>query len=223
MRSQETGVTVWRSCAAIVALCLAIGLPTVRSDNYFLGDDFGLVQHLHDLPIERMVSYFGSDWTEGIYGVQLDELRPILAFTYWLDARIFGTFNVTGPAHRLTWGEMLDTLRAAAGSDARFTWVDDEFLVEHKVGVFGELPFWIPASEGENFFSFDISKAQRHGLTFRPLIESARDTLVWLREREQLPKPLDDPRLAALGQVGMEPERERALLDEWHARSAATR
>ena len=96
MRSQETSVTVWRSCAAIVALCLAIGLPTVRSDNYFLGDDFGLVQHLHDLPIERMVSYFGSDWTEGIYGVQLDELRPILAFTYWLDARIFGTFNVTG-------------------------------------------------------------------------------------------------------------------------------
>ena len=36
MRSQETSVTVWRSCAAIVALCLAIGLPTVRSDNYFL-------------------------------------------------------------------------------------------------------------------------------------------------------------------------------------------
>ena len=60
--------TAWWSCAAIVLLCLAIGLPTIRSDNYFLGDDFGLVQHLHDLPAERLLLYFVSDWTEGIYG-----------------------------------------------------------------------------------------------------------------------------------------------------------
>ena len=60
--------TAWWSCAAIVVVCLAVGLPTVRSDNYFLGDDFGLVQHLHDLPAERLLSYFVSDWTEGIYG-----------------------------------------------------------------------------------------------------------------------------------------------------------
>jgi hypothetical protein len=86
--------TAWSSCAAIVVLCLAIGLPTVRSDNYFLGDDFGLVQHLHDLPAERFLSYFVSDWTEGIYGVVLDEQRPILAFTYWLDAHLFGSTNV---------------------------------------------------------------------------------------------------------------------------------
>ena len=80
----------------LVVVCLAVGLPTVRSDNYFLGDDFGLVQHLHDLPVERLVSYFVSDWTEGIYGVVLDELRPLLAFTYWLDARLFGPINVSG-------------------------------------------------------------------------------------------------------------------------------
>ena len=88
--------TAWWSCAAIVVVCLAVGLPTVRSDNYFLGDDFGLVQHLHDLPVERLVSYFVSDWTEGIYGVVLDELRPLLAFTYWLDARLYGPLNVSG-------------------------------------------------------------------------------------------------------------------------------
>ncbi len=88
--------TAWWSCAAIVVVCLAVGLPTVRSDNYFLGDDFGLVQHLHDLPVERLVSYFVSDWTEGIYGTVLDELRPLLAFTYWLDARLYGPLNVSG-------------------------------------------------------------------------------------------------------------------------------
>jgi len=79
-----------------VIVCLAVGLPTVRGDNYFLGDDFGLVQHLHDLPAERLLTYFGSDWTEGIYGYQLDELRPVLAFTYWFDAHLFGAINVSG-------------------------------------------------------------------------------------------------------------------------------
>jgi 2'-hydroxyisoflavone reductase len=140
-----------------------------------------------------------------------------------LEARTTGVFNVTGPAERLTWNALLETLRAAAGSDARFAWVDDDFLVAHEVGVFGELPFWIPASDGENFFSFDVSKAIRNGLTFRPLLESARDTLAWLRERALLPPPTEDPRLAGLGRVGMDEEREAALLAEWHARSAAAR
>ncbi len=88
--------TASSSCAAIVVLCLALGLPTLRSDNYFLSDDFGLVQHLHALPAERLVSYFVSDWTEGIYGFVLDELRPFLAFSYWLDARLFGPITVSG-------------------------------------------------------------------------------------------------------------------------------
>jgi hypothetical protein len=84
------------SCLAIVTLCLMVGLPTVRADNYFLGDDFGLVQHLHDVPLERLLTYFYSDWTEGTYGVTYDELRPFLAFSYWLDSRLFGAANATG-------------------------------------------------------------------------------------------------------------------------------
>ena len=48
--------TAWRSCGAVAILALAVGLQTVRSDNYFLGDDFGLVQHLHDQPAGRLLS-----------------------------------------------------------------------------------------------------------------------------------------------------------------------
>ncbi len=88
--------TSWLLFTGTVVVCLAVGLPTIRSDNYFLGDDFGLVQHLHDLPAERLWSYFVSDWTEGTFGYVLDELRPFLAFTYWLDARLFGAINVSG-------------------------------------------------------------------------------------------------------------------------------
>ena len=88
--------TAWWSSAVVVALCLVVGLQTVRSDNYFLGDDFGLIHHLHDLPLDRFLTYFVSDWTEGIYGVVLDELRPFLALSYWLDAQFFGAVNVAG-------------------------------------------------------------------------------------------------------------------------------
>jgi hypothetical protein len=87
---------VWRSSAAVIVVCLAVGLQTVRSDNYFLGDDFGLVHHLHDLPPQRLLTYFVSDWTEGTYGMVLDELRPVLALSYWLDAHLFGPVNAFG-------------------------------------------------------------------------------------------------------------------------------
>ena len=88
--------TAWWSSAVVVALCLVVGLQAIRSDNYFLGDDFGLVHHLHNLPLDRFLTYFVSDWTEGVYGIVLDELRPLLALSYWLDAQFFGPVNVAG-------------------------------------------------------------------------------------------------------------------------------
>lgn len=75
-------------------------LPTLSRHGYFLGDDFGLVQHLHDLSFARLLGYFVSDWTEGIYGFTLDELRPLLALTYWLDSHVFGAAN--GPGYHIT-------------------------------------------------------------------------------------------------------------------------
>jgi hypothetical protein len=61
-----------------------------------LADDFGLVQHLHNLPFSRLLSYFASDWTEGIYGMRLDELRPLLALSYRLDAAAWGATSSAG-------------------------------------------------------------------------------------------------------------------------------
>jgi hypothetical protein len=52
--------------------------------------------HLHDLPLPRLLTYFYSDWTGGIYGVRPDELRPLLAFSYWLDGRVWGAANAAG-------------------------------------------------------------------------------------------------------------------------------
>lgn len=84
------------SSAAILVFCFLAGLPTLYPRQYFLADDFGLVQHLHNLPFSRLLSYFASDWTEGIYGMRLDELRPLLALSYRFDAAVWGATNSAG-------------------------------------------------------------------------------------------------------------------------------
>lgn len=89
-----------------------------------------------------------------------------------------GIYNATGPDRVLTFGEMLETCRTATGSDAKFTWVPEKFLLEQKVEPWTELPLWLPATE-IGMMQFDCRKAFSAGLTFRPLSETVRDTWLW--------------------------------------------
>ena len=95
------------------------------------------------------------------------------------ERRTTGTFNAVGPDRVLTMGEMLETCREASGSDAELIWVDEEFLLAEGVQPWTELPVWLPSTDPDagGFSTFDASKAIAEGLTFRPLIETARDTL----------------------------------------------
>jgi 2'-hydroxyisoflavone reductase len=94
-----------------------------------------------------------------------------------------GTFNATGPDRELGFGELLDECKAASGSEARFVWVSDEVLRERGAEPF-DLPFWNPDPDSVGFFAIDSSKAVARGLSFRPLVETARDTLRWDLARE---------------------------------------
>ncbi|HZB51969.1 MAG TPA: reductase [Mycobacteriales bacterium] len=125
-----------------------------------------------------------------------------------------GAFPVTGPAGQTTFGGMLAAMRDAAGSDAVPTWVDDDFLLEHQVQPWSELPMWIPAAAGAGIWDADTSAAERAGLTTRPIAETAADTLAWLRSRPEGPEGAADPRT---GRAGLDPERETALLAAWHS------
>jgi len=89
-----------------------------------------------------------------------------------------------GPDRVLTMGEMLETCQRAAGSDAEIVWVGEGFLLERGVQPWTDLPVWLPSSDPEagGFSTFDASKAIGAGLTFRPLIDTARDTLAWHRD-----------------------------------------
>lgn len=131
-----------------------------------------------------------------------------------LEADATGVYNATGPDYPLTLGAVFDACRAAAGTNVRFTWVDEGFLLEQGVTPFRGLPLWVPSSEA-GFGAVDISRAVSAGLTFRPLAETARDTLAWYQGRS------DEERAADAERAGITAEREAELLAAWHGRANA--
>ncbi|QGQ94088.1 NAD-dependent epimerase/dehydratase family protein [Paenibacillus psychroresistens] len=92
-----------------------------------------------------------------------------------------GVYNATGPRDVLT----METFVEACSPNEAYNWLEDEYLLEHKVKVFTELPFWIPAKDEKSagFMQVNIDKALEAGLSFRPLSETIRDTLAWLEQR----------------------------------------
>jgi 2'-hydroxyisoflavone reductase len=117
--------------------------------------------------------------------VQLVDARDLGQFLVRLaENRTSGVFNATGPAEPLTLGETLERI----GPDADLVWVDDETLLDAGVGPWMELPLWLPGDEYAGLLRADISRALAAGIVFRPLEETARDTLAWSREAgEQRP------------------------------------
>ena len=91
-----------------------------------------------------------------------------------------GVFNATGPTRTL--GETLETIRAAIGSAAKLVWTDEQRILDAGVQPWMELPLWLPGTEADGLMRTDSSRALAAGLAFRPLEETARDTLAWSRE-----------------------------------------
>ena len=127
--------------------------------------------------------------------IQFVDARDIAAFTIrQVEARSNGTYNVTGPAQGLTFGELLPLVKVALGSDVRFHHASDEVLRKSDVGEFMELPLWVNAALAESFMTFNFDKALRSGLTFRPLKQTIQDTYEWaLTQPADTPKPADLP------------------------------
>ena len=126
-----------------------------------------------------------------------------------VEQRETGIYNATGPAKEFGIGQMLDTIKSANKSKATFTWVNAEFLEAQKVAPWSDLPVWIPPrGEEAGGARISIQRALAQGLTFRPLAETARDTLAWFTSQ-----PAE--RQAKL-KAGLTPEREAAVLAAWH-------
>ncbi len=139
--------------------------------------------------------------------VQFIDARDLAAFILLgTEARLAGVYNVTGPAERMSFGQLLPIAREALGSGVRFHHVSDDFLRRQGVAEFMGLPLWLNRDAAESFMTFNIEKARAAGLSFRPLAQTINDTCEWARTlTDDVSKPAD-----------LAPERERALLEAWN-------
>jgi len=150
--------------------------------------------------------------------VQLVDVRDLAAWLVRLaETRSNGVFNGTGPGTPLSMERFLETCRAISGSDARFVWMDDAFLLDQQVGPFSEMPLWVP-EENHAFETVSCARAIAAGLTYRPLADTLRDTLAWTRT---LPPGPRAPKLIGVAiPAAMRREREAELLAAWRERGA---
>ncbi|MDH3271003.1 MAG: NAD-dependent epimerase/dehydratase family protein [Gemmatimonadota bacterium] len=150
---------------------------------------------------------------DGTDPVQIIDVRDFTEFMIRLgEDSTMGTFNCVGPRVPRPMSELLYGIRAVTTAETSFTWVDDvEFLAGMGVRPYAEMPVWRPPTDGnEGFARFDLTPEVEAGLTFRPLAETAADTLDYHFSRPE-------PRREAL-RSGLTAEREAEVLRAWHAR-----
>ena len=144
--------------------------------------------------------------------IQIIDARDLAEWTIrMVEQGTVGAFNAVGPKSKLSMGKMLDVMKKTTKSDARFTWVDDKFLTSEK--IIDDFPIWTsPSGPYITYNTANISKALRHGLTFRPLSETTRATLEWFRKQT--------PERQLKMRAGITPAREAEVLAAWHKRNS---
>ena len=134
--------------------------------------------------------------------VQFVDVRDLAGWLIDLSERkVGGAFNAINEG--VSWQALVETCRDVAGSDAAFTYVDGDYLLEQGVGEWMELPLWLQDPEAAGMHQTDVSRAIEAGLTFRPLTETVRGTL---------------DEADTTDNAGMAAERELEVLASWKAR-----
>lgn len=152
---------------------------------------------------------------DGKDSAQVIDVRDLAA---WLVALVerddHGTYNATGPKEPMTMKAMLEGVREGVRSTANLVWIPWPFLKEKDVQPWMEMPAWIPAGkEGAGIAAVSNARAVGKGLVFRPVAETARDTLAWWRRQPEERR--------AKTRAGLAPEKEQAVLAAWKVRPRA--
>jgi 2'-hydroxyisoflavone reductase len=119
--------------------------------------------------------------------VQVVDARDLAA---WLvtcaEQRRPAVVDGVGPLH--SWAQLLAEVAAGAGVQPEVVWVDPGRLVQLGVAPWvgpGSLPVWLPEDGG--MLAHDPAPAHASGLRCRPVRETARDVLAWVRSDPAAP------------------------------------
>lgn len=124
-----------------------------------------------------------------------------------IEDRLVGVYNADSPPGAFTMGSLLDTARGLSQSDARLVWVSEEFLIDHEIEPWSEMPLWLPESSPEyaGFFVFESQAAIETGLQFRSVEDTVKTTIDWAMSRPTTHQ----------WKAGITRERETELLQKW--------
>jgi 2'-hydroxyisoflavone reductase len=152
--------------------------------------------------------------------VQYIDVRDLIAWVVRLvEDGVGGTFNATGPGRRQTMQEFVYGVAAVTSVPLSWTWIDDyAWLKAYPLrrrddgttsGLEYAVPWILPEGDALGHMQIDSRRAMAAGLTFRPLAETARDTVAW-RRSEAVPQTLRDQPRYVLTEA-----QEREMLEAW--------
>jgi len=113
--------------------------------------------------------------------VQIIDVRDLAEWCVSaIEKNVTGTYNATGPAQPYSLGDFLIAIQKSINSSARLVWTNTEILKENEVEPWSDLPCVVPYDgSGDGFMNANVTAATTHGLTFRSLDRTAKDTLSW--------------------------------------------
>jgi 2'-hydroxyisoflavone reductase len=143
--------------------------------------------------------------------VQVIDVRDLCEWVVRLcEQKTYGTYMGIGPEHGRSMAEFLYGIAAVTTAPLTWTWVPREFLAQHRMRAYQEMPVWRPPTPGyEGFARFDLSREIASGLTYRSLGDTTAATLEFHHSRS--------PERQAALEAGTTPEREAEVLRAWHA------
>lgn len=138
--------------------------------------------------------------------VQFVDVRDLGAWlVHLIEQGIAGPFNAVGFDGRISVAEFLHTGKGTLNHGLSFTWVADDFLLQHGVTPWQEMGCWTPKAANGHASN---ARARAAGATFRPIAETIRDTAAWVQQG----------RGSGPWAAGMTADRELELLAKWKAR-----
>lgn len=143
--------------------------------------------------------------------LQLIDVRDLAEWLVLLvENRTTGKFNALGPDKPMTWGRVVTACQKATATPSSVTWIPGEFVARQEDVDF---PIWAPyLGDSKGFHTWQNKRAVQAGLRFRPVEQTAADTLAWYQG--QLKEEKGRTKMA------FTPEQEAEILKRWKAAKA---